>query len=85
MGSRNRVFRTNIRVLLGGTVENTGRLLRMLPGVFREISSTFFHFSRVLLARFLEQRISFLWRVKNEIIRTGAGDNGSLKTLDETS
>ena len=40
-------FRPNTRVLLGGTAKNTGRLLRMLPGVFHELSKTVFRFSRV--------------------------------------
>ena len=35
--------------LLGGTVKNTGRLPRMLPVIFRELSWTIFRFSRVLV------------------------------------
>ena len=33
-----------IRVLLGGTVKNTGRLIGILPGVFRELSGVVFRF-----------------------------------------
>ena len=43
-------YRPNVRVLFGGTgVKNTGRLLRMPLGVFREFSGTVFRLFRVLV------------------------------------
>ena len=37
-GSKNWVFLPLTRDFLGGTAKNTGKLLRMLPLVFRELS-----------------------------------------------
>ena len=39
--------------LLGGTVKNTGRLPRMLPVIFRELSWTIFRFTRVVVWLFV--------------------------------
>ena len=46
------VYSTNIRGLHGGTAKHTGILLRMLHGVFRELSGTVSRFSRVLIIVF---------------------------------
>ena len=59
--------RPNMRVFLGGTVKNTDRLLRMLPGALGELIVTVFHFSRLLLW-FLTQPFSFLWSLQNMIV-----------------
>ena len=67
LSSQNWVFRPNIRVLLGGKAENTDRLLEMLPAVFCELSGTMSRFSTVLVS-FLEQPISFLWRVRKKAV-----------------
>ena len=39
--------------LLDGTVKNTGRLLRMLPVIFREFSRALSRFSRVVIGLFV--------------------------------
>ena len=40
-----------MHVLLGRTVENTGRLFRMLPAVFRELSGVVFRLFRVVVSQ----------------------------------
>ena len=80
LSSQNWVFRPNIRVSLGATAKNTGRLLRMLPGVFREISGT--------VSPFLETP-SLIFGAANQfspegllirlLVKTGARNNGSFE------
>ena len=47
------VFLPKTGDLLGGTVKNTGRLLRMFPLVFRELSWAFVRFYRVVVWLFV--------------------------------
>ena len=58
-----------MRVLLGGKALNTDRLLIMLPVVFLELSGTISRFSGVLLiVFFVEQPISFPWRLRKKAV-----------------
>ena len=80
------LFRPNVRVLLGGTVKNTGRLLRMLPGFFREFSREQYFFS------FLQGMKCVFWRSQSYFsggskmrlfVRIGAITNGYLNIFAE--
>ena len=46
-------FWPKLRVLLGGTVQNTRSLVRMLPVVFRGLSGVVFRFSKVVVCLFV--------------------------------
>ena len=74
-GSKNCSF-SKTRDLLGGRANNTSTP-QDAPRSFRELSWTVFRFSRVLVW-FLPQPTSFVWRVKNKIVRTRARNSGGI-------